>query len=274
MQSIYNLAITAGIVLSPVIALSGESSPPASSHLIDLSSFEKRVFSQNGEDGILEKIFEVLGILNEGRYVEFGIAQGESNTRYFRENFGWKGVIIDSTRENQNDNIFKELVTAENINEIMDKFATPEEFELLSIDLDYNDFHVWKALDNRFSPKVVIIEYNASHLPTEDLVVVYNAKTTWDGSNYFGASLLAFTRLGREKGYSLVNTDHCGVDAIFIRDDLINGNQSLFLNTNNVEALYHAPKYGSGPRGGHSTDPQNRCYQDSTGYLISEPPKW
>lgn len=275
MQTIYHIAIAAGLSLSAAASLSGSSTKSEVSHTLDLPNFEKRVYSQNGEDGVLEKIFEVLGILNEGYYVEFGVHDGtECNTRYFRETYGWNGLLIDNGFENNSINLHKEFITAENINELFDKYNTPEEFDLLSIDIDFNDFHVWKALDSRFSPKVVIIEYNASHLPTEDLVVVYNASTTWDGSNYYGGSLLAFARLGKEKGYSLVNTDKLGVNAIFVRDDLIAGNPSIFSNINNVEALYHAPQYGSGPRGGHTADPQHRCYQDSSGNLIPEPPKW
>lgn len=234
---------------------------------IDLSTFEQSVYSQNGEDGTLEKIFELIGILDQGYFVEFGAGSGsECNSRYFKENYGWQGLLMDSHFENESINLHKEWVTAENINDLLEKYQTPKDFDLLSIDIDFNDFHVWKAIDNGlFNPKVVIIEYNATHLPTEDRVVAYNPTGGWDGTNYFGASLLAFTHLGNEKGYSLVNTDKRGVNAIFVRNDLIPASPSIFKDINNVEALYHPAGYGYGPRGGHVADTLNRAYEDSSG---------
>lgn len=274
MKTIFKLITAAGLSLSSGSGLAA-SQNSLSSSVINLSDFERKVYSQNGEDGILEKIFEVLGMLNEGNYVELGVETvSECNTRYFREKYGWKGVSIDSNCENKAINLHKEVVTAENINELLQKYNTPDEFELLSIDLDFNDFHVWKAIDSRFNPKVVIIEYNSTHLPTEDLVVFYNGTKGWDGSNYFGGSLLAFSRLASEKGYSLVNTDKKGVNAIFVRNDLLSTTPPIFENTNDVETLYHPPNYSSGPRNGHRADPEFRCYQDSFGNLVPEPPKW
>lgn len=270
MKNFSRLVITAGLCLSFSAGLSA--TPPQASFGINLTDFERRVNSQNGEDGILEKIFEVLGILNEGYYVEFGTESGgECNTRYFREVYGWKGLLMDGNYENQAINLQKEFIHANNINQLLDKYNTPENFDLLSIDIDFNDFYVWQAIEDRFKPKVVIIEYNASHLPTEDRIVLYDENGGWDKTNYFGASLLALSRLGREKGYSLVNTDMKGVNAIFVRDDLIEADTALFQNINDVEALYHPPRYNSGPRGGHPADSLKRQYQDSFGNLFPAP---
>lgn len=272
MKTIFSCISALGLSLS-VLSASPQNS--LSSYTINLSDFEHSVFSQNGEDGILEKLFEVLGILNEGTYVELAVDHdSEGNTPYFRENYGWKGVSLDSGFQDPSINVYKEAVTVENVNEILENYDTPYEFDLLSIDLDYNDFHVWKAIDDSYRPKVVIIEYNSSLQPTEDLVVVYNATKGWDGSNYFGGSLLAFTRLANEKGYSLINTDKKGVNAIFVRNDLVPASPSIFQDINNVEALYHAPNYGCGPLGGHAADPEARCYQNSFGDLIPVAPKW
>jgi hypothetical protein len=241
---------------------------------INLTDFERRVYSQNGEDGILEKVFEVLGILEDGYYVEFGAESGgECNTHYFRETYGWQGLLMDGHYQDETINLQREFITSENINILLDKYNTPENFDLLSIDIDFNDYYVWEAIEERFSPKVVIIEYNASHLPTEDCIVIANPSGGWDGTNYFGASLLSLFRLGTKKGYSLVNTTVGGVNAIFIRNDLISASPDLFQNINDVEALYHPARYGWGPRGGHAADSLRRNFQDSFGNLVS-PPEW
>lgn len=241
---------------------------------INLSDFERKVHSQNGEDGLLEKVFEVLGSLNDGYFVEFGIeSKEEFNARYLRDKFGWNGILIDPNHNDSSINLFKESITAENINEVLKKYNVPADFELLSIDLDYNDFHVWKALADSFKPKVVIIEYNATHQPTEDRVAVYDSQAKWDGTNYFGASLLALSRLGKEKGYSLISTDKKGVNAIFVREDLVPATPPIFKNMNDVTQLYNPPSYASGPRGGHPADTQNRPYFDSAGNAVENTEK-
>lgn len=275
MNRIFNFITIAGLSVSTVSGFATSQQQAYSSPVINLSDFERHVFSQNGEDGILEKVFEVLGILNEGHYVEFGVEQeNESNTRFFREKYDWKGVSIDNHYQNEAINLYKETITAENINALLEKYDAPEEFDLLSMDLDYNDFHVWQAMDSSYSPKVVIIEYNAVHLPSEDLVVVYDETKGWDGTNYFGGSLLAFSRLAADKGYSLVNTDKNGVNAIFVRNDLLTTTPCIFENVNDVEALYHSANYGCGPRGSHVADPALRPYQDSAGNLVQTLPTW
>ena len=114
-----------------------------------------------------------------------------------------------------------------------------KEFDLLSIDIDFNDYFVWKAIKD-YNPRVVIIEYNSSIPPTESKVIKYEANRRWDHTNYFGASLLALTTLGKTKGYTLVACDNRGVNAFFIRDELIL-NQ---FEVKNVQDIYRAPKYG------------------------------
>lgn len=230
---------------------------------IYLSSHEKKVFSQSGEDGILEKIFELLNI-DTGYYVEFGVEDGnECNTRFLREVYGWQGLMMDGGNFRPEINLQCEFITAENINDLFQKYQVPDEFELLSIDVDFNDFYIWNALDSRYHPKVVVIEYNASHSPLEDKVVQYNPLAVWDKTNYFGASILALYNLGRKKGYSLVYAEKRGVNLFFIRNDLIDSIPYVFKNINRVSRIYRTPKYGMGPRGGHVEDPLFRQYVSS-----------
>jgi hypothetical protein len=119
----------------------------------------------------------------------------------------------------------------------------PLGFDLLSIDIGYNDFYLWNALDVKYKPAVVLIAYNATYSEKEDRVVKYRPYYCGDGTDYFGASILALYKLGRSKGYSLVYADQTGSNLFFIRDDLLEEFHVSFQNVNDVEALYHPSSY-------------------------------
>ena len=230
---------------------------------IDLSQHERKVFSQNGEDGVIKKIFEVIKTTNK-YYVEFGVENAnECNTRNLRENCGWSGLLMDGGYENKEIGLYQEFITAENINELFQKYKVPQEFDLLSIDIDYNDFYVWKSLDEIYQPRVVIIEYNASHLPTEDKVVKYDPNAVWDETNYFGASIRALYNLGKRKGYSLIYAENQGVNLFFVKTSILSQIEHSFKDTNNIFLIYNSPKYSSDISGGHRPDDKNREYVTS-----------
>ena len=200
----------------------------------DVSRFARRVsfiespaYAQNGEDGMLEAIFAKIGVTN--RYcVEFGAYDGRtmSNTWYLRERKGWNGLLMDSQENPSGSGVHKEFVTAENIEELFKKYGVPGEFDLLSIDIDGNDYWVWRAIRNE-TPRVVVIEYNACFPAEESKVIPYRPDFAWDKTDYCGATLKAMEKLGKTKGYALVATDRNGVNAFFVRDDLVPGNFSL-----------------------------------------------
>ena len=234
----------------------------------NLRRYEKSVFSQNGEDGIIEKIFEIVG--TSSKYcVEFGAADGfgGSNTRLLRDRDGWKALLLDSDYENLEINLHKARITAENINDLFEQYGTPHDLDLISIDIDFNDFYVWKAIDEKYQPRLVVIEYNATHLPDEDKTVIYDPNGRWDGTNYYGASILALYNLARQKGYSLIYAESRGVNLFFLRDDLAKQYAEHFKNVNDVSKLYVTPNYGTGPNGGHRQDPLNRSFISSTSFL-------
>ncbi len=235
---------------------------------IDLSSYDYSLYSQNGEDGILSKIFQL--VEPTSRYcVEFGAHDGitTSNTYLLRMQ-GWNCLLLDRMFENPDFNLHKEFITAGNINDLFTKYNVPSDLDLLSIDIDYNDFYVWKAIDNhKFWPAVVVIEYNATHLPDQDNVVKYLPYYCGDGCNYFGASILALYNLGRSKGYSLVYAEKAGVNLFFIRDDILAEKKLSFKDMNNPEKLYRYPTYGKGPNGGHRSDHKARIYVSSVDLL-------
>ena len=195
-----------------------------------INEFEARVSSQNGEDGIIAEMTRRLHI-GTGFFVEFGVQDGSvCNTALLAAN-GWRGVYIEgdaafaerlrqryasSTRIKT----VREFVTAENIAEIFARSVVPIEFDLLSIDIDGNDYWVWRGLSG-FRPRIVVIEYNAEHPPPERWVMKYDPAHRWDKTTYYGASLASFAALGESIGYTLVGTEKTGVNAFFLRKDLV-----------------------------------------------------
>jgi hypothetical protein len=156
--------------------------------LQSLSKQERKVFSQNGEDGIIESLFGWFGTKSKF-YVEFGAENGrECNTRLLRDRRSWTGVLMDSHNKDENINLHQRRMTAETINDVFAALNVPKEFDFLSIDIDFNDFWVWKALDESlFRPRVVCVEVNSDIPYNESKTVAYNSSYVWDGSMYFGA---------------------------------------------------------------------------------------
>jgi hypothetical protein len=219
-----------------------------------LRNYEKSIYSQHGQDGVVKQLYHLLNLpLENSTYFEIGTQDGsECNTRYFRENHNWYGVMIDGGYQNPNINLFQHFVTAENICNILNAYKCPNHVNFLSLDIDYNTFYVLGSLVNQFSFDVIDVEYNSSY--KEDWIVKYDPKGQWDGSNYFGASVQSFYLLLKDKGYSLVYTDANGSDAFFVKNELT---KNLDLpDINNPEKLYTPPRYGNGK--GHPQDIFNR----------------
>jgi hypothetical protein len=133
-----------------------------------------------------------------------------------------------------------ERITAENIVAIFKKMNVPAEFDLLSIDIDGNDYWVWRALE-AYKPRVAVIEYNAAHPPPARKVIPYNPGFVWDRTTYYGASLSSLTLLGKQLGYALLGTNKKGVNAFFIRNDELAS--SRFAELTPAQG-FHPPDYG------------------------------
>jgi hypothetical protein len=196
----------------------------------DLTAFELRVFSQNGEDGVLAELLRRAGA-GGGGFVEFGSGDGgECNTAFLAVVLGWPGVYIEPDpaafaalerrhRANPRVRTVNAAVTAENVEALFEQAGVPAEPDVLSIDVDGNDYWIWRALE-RFRPRIVVIEYNGALDLLEERVAPYDAERRWDHSAGYGASLAALERLGAQKGYRLAHTELAGVNAFFVREDL------------------------------------------------------
>jgi hypothetical protein len=208
-----------------------------------------RSFSQNDEDGILQEIFRRLGG-GTGTFVEFGVQNGmENNTRLLLYR-GWRGLWIEADAAGCREirrtfaqelgsgqlQLANSFVTRENIAGLI-AAARFEALDLLSVDIDGNDYWIWEALT--ISPRVVAIEYNAKFRPPTSWVMEYNGEHRWDYTDYQGASLQSLTDLGRRKGYTLVGCCLAGVNAFFVRDDLLQGHFA----EPDVAALYNPPRF-------------------------------
>tara|TARA_R110002020_G_scaffold381800_1_gene592699 strand:- start:6640 stop:7473 length:834 start_codon:yes stop_codon:yes gene_type:complete len=215
----------------------------------DLINYRKRVYSQTIEDGIIEGIFDNIGTTNK-YFIEFGAWDGIhfSNTANLRINKGWKGLLLEGNEERANkyDYVEHAFITAENINTLFEKHDVPKEYDLLSIDLDGNDYWIWKSIDEgKFKARVVVVEYN-SNFPNqyESKAIKYDANliSTNPSIHYYGATIPAFKGLGELKGYSLIYrvNNH---NLFFVRTDLLHEKDT------NIELEYFLNKDGKAEKG-------------------------
>lgn len=188
-----------------------------------LLDYKRNVYSQSGEDGIIEKILELIPTKDKW-CVEFGAWDGlfSSNTRYLIESKGYSAVLIEADeakcadlRRNYSQqknvvpiNSFVGFEKHDNLDIILSATTIPADFDLLSIDIDGNDYHVWKSF-SKYRPKVVVVEFNPT-IPTH-VRFVQSADTSINQ----GASLLSLVELGKEKGYELVAV--LPFNALFVR---------------------------------------------------------
>lgn len=200
---------------------------------------EFRVFSQFGEDGILAWILARIPIERK-IFVEFGVENYmESNTRFLLlSDQGWRGLIMDGDERHmkhvesepwiwrQHLEAKPAFVTRENIDGLLAASGIEGDIGLLSIDIDGNDLWVWERIES-IAPRVVVCEYNALFGPDRAVAVPYREdfdlfKAHYSGL-YWGASIAAFDRLAKEKGYRLVAGNSTGHNVFFVREDLCEG---------------------------------------------------
>ena len=198
---------------------------------------EFKVFSQGGEDEIIQYLINKINIENE-TFVEFGVEDYcESNTRFLLQNNYWRGLIIDSGDrhikfiENSNNmcqydvEAITGFITTENINKLIKISGYSGDIGLLSIDVDGNDYWILKEVEV-VRPRILIVEYNSLFGDKYSITVPYEPNFSISNAHYselyYGASLKAIVVLAQQKGYQFVGCNKGGFNAFFIRNDVLN----------------------------------------------------
>lgn len=201
------------------------------SHTKRLEPYGFKAFSQGDEDGIIQEIFRRIGVSNR-RFIEIGVGNGlECNTLNLLYN-GWSGLWIEGsqefcsaitkglpkTLESARLRLAWSFITKENVNAIISQNNDESEIDLLSIDVDGNDFHVLQAIDC-VCPRVIVMEYNAKFFPPVKYCMQYDATYVWDRSDRHGASLSFLETALFDMGYRLVGCSYTGANAFFVKSD-------------------------------------------------------
>lgn len=219
-----------------------------------LSEVEFKIFSQFGDDGIIQWLIHHIDFPNK-TFIEFGVGDyRESNTRFLMMNDNWSGFVMDASEQGMSSikkaeyfwkhELFTKqvFIDCSNINELLSSCPLKQEIGILHIDLDGNDYWIWKDI-NAISPILVILEYNSVLGIDRAVTVPYDKdfmrfKAHYSGL-YWGASLRALYQLSEEKGYSFLGCNSAGNNAYFVRNDkLSNGIKKMALEEGYVCSKY------------------------------------
>jgi len=226
-----------------------------------LAEIEFRVYSQWGEDGVIQHLVQRLPMA-EPVFVEFGVGDyRESNTRFLVRRSNWRGLVIDSDPENiayvKRDPIYWKhelqavcsFITRDNIGRLIADAGIAGDIGLLSVDIDGNDYWVWEAITD-IQPRIVVCEYNSVFGSRAAVSIPYQEdfrRTRAHPSNlYYGASLAALCHLAAAKGYRLVGCTSAGVNAFFVRQDLAGSFPPLTPAEGYVESRFRESRDRSG----------------------------
>jgi hypothetical protein len=219
----------------------------------NIHDIEFKVFSQFGDDGIIQYLINNIDINNK-KFVEFGVGDyRESNTRFLLVNDNWEGMVFDSNpgyiKNIRSDHIYWQynlqavhaFINRDNINSLLESNGFKGEIGILHIDIDGNDYWIWEAI-NVIDPTIVIVEYNSIFGCKHAISIPYQenfTRTSFHYSNlYFGASLKAFYFLAKTKGYEFVGSNNAGNNAYFIKKNKIKGIKPVALENGFVESKF------------------------------------
>jgi hypothetical protein len=210
-----------------------------------------KVYSQTDEDGIIQEIFKRIGAGGQA-FVEFGVENGLENNTLKLLLEGWQGLWMEgSARLTAGiEAKFQDVIAAgrlhvrcafvdrDNVNSLIGEHVSGE-IDLLSIDIDGNDIYVLEAI-TVVTPRVIVVEYNGKFPPPISVAQQYNPSFRWSGTDYVGSSLAAVTKVAARRGYSLVGCGIAGVNAFFVRNDLVGDH---FQPPFTAENHYHPARY-------------------------------
>ncbi|MES9899035.1 MAG: hypothetical protein ABW148_08435 [Sedimenticola sp.] len=202
----------------------------------DLRKVEFKIFSQWGDDGIIQYLISHIGVQND-TFIEFGCGNyRESNTRFLLVNDNWRGLVMDSSPQNittiqsewyywRHDLTAKQaFITSENINTLIERESISGDIGILHIDVDGNDYWIWKAIEV-VTPEIVIVEYNSLFGAERAITVPYGPDFDRYAAHFSGlfagSSLTALCDLAQKKGYAFIGSNSAGNNAYFVRNDRV-----------------------------------------------------
>ncbi len=230
--------------------------------LEELSEAEFKIYSQFGDDGIIQYLIHNIKIKkDEENFIEIGVENyREANTRFLLVNNNWRGLIIDARKEYidsvRKDDIYwkhdltavNAFVTRKNINKIIKEKSFEKNVGLISIDIDGNDYWIWKAM--RIKPVIVVIEYNSVFGKRSAVTVPYKEKFNRTKEHYsnlfFGTSLKALVNLSKEKGYVFVGTNSAGNNAYFVKKSRVEKVKRMTINNGFVKSRFRESRNKEG----------------------------
>jgi hypothetical protein len=197
----------------------------------EIAAAEFKVFSQFGEDGIVQFLVQRVPVENRV-FVEIGVEDySESNTRFLLVHDAWRGVIMDASDAHAR---FLEesrlgwratvdavtaFVDRDNVNDLLRGAGATGRIGLLSVDVDGNDYWILEAVD-AVSPQILVAEYNSLFGPELAVTVPYDPTFVRGDKHwshlYWGASLAALTLAAEQKGLALVGGNQAGNNAFFV----------------------------------------------------------
>jgi hypothetical protein len=231
--------------------------------LDDIRGAEFKIFSQFGDDGIIQYLIRQARVPPQSRsFIEFGVASyEEANTRFLILHNNWRGLIIDGSssymRRVRGSSIYwrhnlvavDAFVDVDNINRLFAENGFAGEVGLLSIDIDGNDYWVWEKIDV-VNPIVVVAEYNSVFGAKHAITVPYDKHFVRSRAHsshlYWGVSLKALVQLGERKGYAFVGCNSAGNNAFFLRRDSLNGQRVLTAAEGYVESQFRESRDEAG----------------------------
>jgi hypothetical protein len=218
----------------------------------NLIPYGYKIYSQNDEDGIIREIFNRIGHTNK-TFIEFGVGDGLENNTLALLLEDWSGLWIEGSKKNTKKimagfptairkkrlNVINSFITKNNINELISSAVREDEVDLLSIDIDGNDVHIFEAI-TCIKPRVVVIEYNAKFPPPIMFCVDHDETYVLKGDGCLGASLKYLERIFSEKNYNLVGCNLNGSNAFIVLKDLTN---DKFQAPYSAETHYEPARY-------------------------------
>jgi len=219
-------------------------------HSNPFCQYGNKVFSQTDEDGITLEVIKRLKI-EKGFFAEFGVGNGCENNTLSLLGIDWSGFwcggeeLLFSTDNSKRLFYSKAWISLENILELYNtglKNLNTEKLDLISLDLDDNDFYlIEKLLSHNIKPNLYIVEYNAKFTPPIEFKIKYNKDHKWDGSDYYGASLYTYNKLFEKHGYSLICCNAAtGANAFFVKREFL----SLFPEVpKDINKIYTPPSF-------------------------------